>query len=253
MKIRIPPECVPGSRSPLRQTDRYTGNKNDMQTPQTASTPIRLAIYDAQTLVRDALSRHLQAEPEFHVLSANGNLDATIETCRSIAPDVLILTESRASLDLHEAAAAIRARQNATRFLFLACDLSDIAIEQALRAGAHGYLLKNEPYAFLKSALLRIHQGEFCFSRSVENRIHYNQDRRGYALRSAGSLSGLTDRQLEVLKHLAVGRSVRDVARRMQLTEKSVDSHKYRIMNKLGVHDRVELALLAVREGLVRP
>lgn len=224
-----------------------------MQTLPLPSLPIRLAIYDVQTLVRDTLSRHLQAEPEFHVLSATADLTATIETCVANEPDVLILTESRESLDVYETAAAIRARQNVTRFLFLACEVSDISIEQALRAGAHGYLLKNEPYAFLKSALLRIHQGEHCFSRSVENRIHYNQERRRYALRSVGSLSGLTSRQLEVLKHLAVGRSVRDVASRMQLTEKSVDSHKYRIMNKLGVHDRVELALLAVREGLVRP
>lgn len=70
-------------------------------------------------------------------------------------------------------------------------------------------------------------------------------------MRGESGLSSLTNRQLEVLRHLAVGQSVKEVARQMHLSEKSIDSHKYRIMNKLGIHDRVELARFAIREGLV--
>lgn len=66
-------------------------------------------------------------------------------------------------------------------------------------------------------------------------------------------LTLLTSRQLEVLRHLARGDSVKEIARQMHLSQKSVDSHKYRIMSKLGIHDRVELARFAIREGLMLP
>jgi DNA-binding NarL/FixJ family response regulator len=66
-------------------------------------------------------------------------------------------------------------------------------------------------------------------------------------------LTSLTSRQIEVLRHLARGKSVKEVARSMHLSEKSIDSHKYRIMHKLGIHDRVELARYSIREGLTLP
>lgn len=71
--------------------------------------------------------------------------------------------------------------------------------------------------------------------------------------RSESRLSKLSNRQIEVLRNLAFGLSVKDVARRMHISVKSVDSHKYRIMQSLGIHDRVDLARYAIREGLVCP
>jgi DNA-binding NarL/FixJ family response regulator len=72
-------------------------------------------------------------------------------------------------------------------------------------------------------------------------------------MRSESALSQLTNRQLEVLRHLARGESVKEVAKSLQLSQKSVDSHKYRIMHKLGIHDRVKLTRYAIREGLMLP
>lgn len=212
---------------------------------------VRLVLVDREALLRETLTERLEAEPQFRVLSAGDDVPRAIQICLESDVDVAVLSVDSSNRDVFDAAAEIRSRHKRTRFLFLSGSVSDITIEQALRAGAQGFLLKNEPYSNLKESILRVHRGDFCFSRSIENRIQYNRERHSYTMRSEGTLSSLTNRQLEVLKHLALGQSVKEVARRMHLSEKSVDSHKYRIMNKLGIHDRVELALFAVREGLV--
>ena len=105
----------------------------------------------------------------------------------------------------------------------------------------------------LSDAILRAVAGESSFSPEVLERLNFNQETKRYSLKVESSLSTLTGRQVEVLRHLARGESVKEIARLMHLSHKSVDSHKYRIMNKLGIHDRVELARFAIREGLLTP
>lgn len=83
--------------------------------------------------------------------------------------------------------------------------------------------------------------------------MDYDPLRKRYRLHSGGHLSTLTARQLEVLRHLAKGRTVKEIARILEVSPKSVDCHKYRLMNKLDIHDRVELARYAFREGLTVP
>ena len=83
--------------------------------------------------------------------------------------------------------------------------------------------------------------------------MDYNSTAKRYLVRSNSYLLTLTNRQLEVLRHLARGESVKEVAKSMVLSERAIESHKYRIMQKLGIHDRVELARYAIREGLTVP
>jgi DNA-binding NarL/FixJ family response regulator len=113
--------------------------------------------------------------------------------------------------------------------------------------------LKGEPIHNLAEAFLRAAAGEKTFSPAVAERLNYDPQTKRYSVKSETPLSSLTGRQLEVLRHLARGESVKEIARQMHLSQKSIDSHKYRIMNKLGIHDRVELARFAIREGLSNP
>ncbi|HUQ70299.1 MAG TPA: response regulator transcription factor, partial [Planctomycetaceae bacterium] len=131
--------------------------------------------------------------------------------------------------------------------------LADIFIEQSLKLGFSGYLLKSEPLRELVSAIERVAAGEPVFSQAVAERLTFDPDKSQYVVRHESDLSALTLRQLEVLRHLACGQSVKEISHMMKLSQKSVDSHKYRIMNKLGIHDRVLLARFAIREGLMVP
>jgi DNA-binding NarL/FixJ family response regulator len=90
--------------------------------------------------------------------------------------------------------------------------------------------------------------GGTCYSREISKKI---QSLNSNGTSTNKSLSNLTPRQVEVLRHLAAGESVKEVARSLNLSGKSVDSHKYRIMRWLGIHDRVKLSLFAVREELI--
>jgi len=213
--------------------------------------PIHLVIMDSERMLLDSLASNLSAEQDFSVVYANEDPQQGIRACLDTFPEVAIIDVELKGRDPFDIAAEIHSRQKKTRFLFLGRLVSDISIEQALRVNAYGFLLKNEPFSILVDSIHRINRGDFCFSSAIEDRVVYNRENHSYSMRGENGLSSLTNRQLEVLRHLAVGQSVREVARQMHLSEKSIDSHKYRIMNKLGIHDRVELARFAIREGLV--
>jgi DNA-binding NarL/FixJ family response regulator len=213
--------------------------------------PIHLVIMDSERMLLDFLASNLSAEQDFSVVYANEDPQQGIRACLDTFPEVAIIDVELKGRDPFDIAAEIHSRQKKTRFLFLGRLVSDISIEQALRVNAYGFLLKNEPFSILVDSIHRINRGDFCFSSAIEDRVVYNRENHSYSMRGENGLSSLTNRQLEVLRHLAVGQSVREVARQMHLSDKSIDSHKYRIMNKLGIHDRVELARFAIREGLV--
>lgn len=94
-------------------------------------------------------------------------------------------------------------------------------------------------------------RGEKYYSNEVLDRLEYDPEQGEYQVKTHSYLSTLTLRQLQVLRHLVRGESVKEVAKTMTLSERAIESHKYRIMQKLGIHDRVELARFAIREGLM--
>jgi DNA-binding NarL/FixJ family response regulator len=168
-------------------------------------------------------------------------------------PNVILLDvqlPGRGSFDLAEDLAS---RLPAAKLIFVTGYLTDVYLAQALRLHAAGYLLKGEPVQNLADAIARAMSGEASYSPDVLDRLKFDSEAKQYVLKEETSLSTLTGRQVEVLRHLARGESVKEIARLMHLSHKSVDSHKYRIMNKLSIHDRVELARFAIREGLLTP
>ncbi len=144
-------------------------------------------------------------------------------------------------------------RLPALNLVFFTDYVTDVFLDQTLRVNARGYLLKGERSPQIVHALRTASRGESCFSPEVLERLEYNPAAQRYLVRSNSYLLTLTNRQLEVLRHLARGESVKEVAKAMVLSERAIESHKYRIMQKLGIHDRVELARYAIREGLTVP
>ncbi|QDT25157.1 response regulator transcription factor [Gimesia panareensis] len=219
----------------------------------TSTDLIRIVLVDDHLMLVDSLVSRFHRDTDIEVVGTATNADDGLSLILETEPDVVILDvelPGRGSFDIAE---EISSRLKNTKMIFLTGYLSDIFIELALRVNAVGYLLKGEPIESLIHAIKKAARGEYCFSQSVQERLIYDQKKNRYSIQSQSILTSLTSRQIEVLRHLARGKSVKEVARSMHLSEKSIDSHKYRIMHKLGIHDRVELARYSIREGLTLP
>lgn len=219
----------------------------------TTASSIRVALVDDHLLVLEALAARIRECPGMVVTSADSDSDQGLRNILAGSPDVVVLDVDLPGRGSFEIADAIKQHLSSTRILFLTGHLTDTFVEQAIRVHAHGYLMKGEPINQLLDAIRKVAVGEHCFSKVVEQRLSFDPKQRRYTLHESSPLSGLTGRQIEVLRHLACGQSVKEVAKSLHLSQKSVDSHKYRIMHKLNIHDRVQLARFAIREGLTNP
>lgn len=215
--------------------------------------PIRVVLIDDHRILLDSLVARIDSEPDLQVVATATTADDGLRRVMEERPEIVVLDVELPGRGAFDVAAEISARCRNSRIIFLTGYLSDVFIEQALRVKAGGYLLKGEPLEVLTDAIKRVYRGEFCFSSEVECRMERATGGSRRIAQTRSRLSLLTPRQLEVLRLLAAGKSVKEVARQMHLSEKSVDSHKYRIMHKLEIHDRVELARYAIREGLTLP
>lgn len=214
--------------------------------------PIRVYLIDDHLSLLQLLALRIQAAPDLQLAGASTD-GRNAEEILQTQPHVIVMDlelPGRGAFDLAE---EIRASRSDLKLMFFTGYLSDLFIARALQVGAWGYLLKGESVDMLIEGIRRVAAGEFCFSAEVQERIRFHSESGRYTVKAQSELNALTSRQLEVLRHLARGASVKEIARSMRLSEKSVDSHKYRIMARLGIHDRVELARFAIREGLTLP
>lgn len=215
--------------------------------------PIRVLLIDDHQMVLESLSARLSIVPQIQVVGTALTCDEGFRVAIEQKPDVVLLDVNLPGRGAFDLAEDLISRRPDTRLIFVTGYLADIYLEQALKLNASGYLLKGEPVHILAKAILSATANEQTFSADVAERLIFDAATKKYSVKSQSSLSSLTGRQIEVLKHLARGESVKEIAKQMHLSQKSVDSHKYRIMNKLGIHDRVELARFAIREGLSNP
>jgi DNA-binding NarL/FixJ family response regulator len=137
------------------------------------------------------------------------------------------------------------------RVAFLSKSWSLLAVQRALRTRGLGFISTRDPIESLPEGIRRIGRGLPFFSESLANRIVIRQGVPKAADDDGAKPPGMTAKQLQVLQHIATGRSTREIAELMGLSPKAVESRKYRIMKQLDIHDRVQLALHAIREGLV--
>ncbi|WP_437186103.1 response regulator [Planctomicrobium sp. SH668] len=211
----------------------------------------KVVIIDEQPIVLDSLSASLQANPEFEVIAAMTHSDRAFFEIMNRKPDLVIMDLEIPGRGAIEVAEQIASRLPATRTIFFTSYDTDIFIDIAIRLGVVGYLLKSESVAQIVNAITRIAQGETIYSERIQERIQYDRESRQFVVKTQSFFSSLTLRQIQVLRHLARGDSVKEVAKMMMLSERAIESHKYRIMQKMGIHDRVVLTRFAIREGLM--
>lgn len=213
---------------------------------------IRVVLVDSQQLVLDCLKDRLNSEPGLSVVGIAVTSDEGVAVVDDLMPDVVVMDMELSGRGVFEAICDLRCRHRQMKFLILTSLQSDILLAHALQVKANGYALKTEAVSTVIEAIRNVVSGLPFFSEIVRSRLHFNTEQNVYSLKTTQAASELTPRQMEVLRHLARGASVKEVAKLMHLSQKSVDSHKYRIMNKLGIHDRVDLTRFAIREQIIQ-
>jgi len=212
---------------------------------------ISLLLADDHALVRDMLRQQLDCESDMRVVDQVDNAQAAVTRTLALRPDVLLLDIDMPGLSPFAAAGIIKRQCPETRILFLSAFFHDHYIAQALAVEAAGYVTKNEPLASVLHAIRRVTKGMVYFSQEVQARIVVDSSGARLARAPESRISLLTEREIQILGYIARGLPKKEIASLLNLSIKTVDQHASHIMEKLDIHDRVELARFAIREGLV--
>jgi len=212
--------------------------------------PVRVLLVDDQALFREALSTLLEVRPEIEVVGEAGDGAEALRQAASTRPDVVLMDLRMPVLDGIAATRRLRTEQPDVKVLALTTFDGDEEVFAALRAGAVGYLLKDVSGERLVEAVVAAARGEAVLQPSVVAKLVARVVSLPEPAESA-PVNPLSERELEVLRHLAEGRSNREIARALFLTEGTVKNHATSVLSKLGVRDRTQAALHAHRLGLL--
>jgi DNA-binding NarL/FixJ family response regulator len=212
---------------------------------------IHVVIADDQPLVRTGLRMILGAEADIEVVGEAANGAEAVEVCATKHPDVILMDVRMPAVDGIEATRRLAASEEPPKILMLTTFDLDEVVYDALRAGASGFLLKDAPEERLTTAIRVIAEGGSLFAPSVTRRLIQEFSRRPPA-RPETDLGVLTERETEVLCHVARGLSNAEIAAALFVTENTVKTHVARVLMKLALRDRVQAVVLAYESGLVR-
>ena len=212
----------------------------------------QILIADGNLLFRRGLRTLLAAESDMEVLDEASNVAETLAKVRVLSPDVLLMDLSLLEREGQQAALAVRQARPETAILFLTQEDSPEQLELAIAAGARGYMLKDSTAAQLVAG---IRQVAFSTDQNPRALSKIVPDLQALAASNNGYTRGavLTSREQEVMRLLAEGHTVREVASELSLSVKTVEAHKLNLMRKLDIHNRASLVEYAMQRGLITP
>ena len=205
---------------------------------------IRVLIVDDHAVVRRGLRAFLDLQPDVEVVGEAADGASAEAMTGTLHPDVVLMDLVMPNTDGIATIRRLRETREQPTVLVLTSFLDDVHVFAALQAGAAGYLLKDVQPDELVRAIRQVHRGESALHPKVAARlVQHTAQPAGFA--------DFTPRERDVLRLLAEGFANKEIARRLSLSEKTVKTHVSNILQKLGVADRTQAALLAVRRGLV--
>jgi DNA-binding NarL/FixJ family response regulator len=206
-------------------------------------------IADDHALIRSALVGVLNATPDIRVVGEAATTEEAHAETLARSPKVLLLDLDMPVKDCFQLIAELRRERPQTAILVLSGSVSDRMIVASRQVGAKGYVAKADRAEAVVEAVRSLAGGGTYYSPSVQERLVPDGARRG-----AGATKGerLSDRELEVLRYVGRGFAKKQIADMMNISIKTVDKHVTTVMDKLDIHDRVELARYAIREGFIR-
>jgi len=213
---------------------------------------ISVLIADDQDLVREGLRMLLEAEPDLAVAGEAGDGGQALAQARLLDPDVILMDVRMPQLNGIEATARLVREGSRARILMLTTFSLDEYVYQALKAGASGFLLKDASREQLSGAVRAVSAGETLLAPAITRRL-IEDFCRGPAPGASAAAGPLSERELDVVRLVAQGLSNAEIAARLFLSEATVKSHIARILAKLDLRDRVQVAVHAYEHGIVRP
>lgn len=212
---------------------------------------IGVLLVDDHTVVRQGLCALLKAEEDMEVVGEAENGRQAVMVARKCAPEVVIMDVAMPLLNGLEATRQILKALPSAKVLVLTSYGDDECVEQLMRAGASGYLMKQTAANELLKAIREVQKGNAYFSPAIAKRLR-EQCReaftRGQPLRKVGEL---TSREAEVLQLIAEGFSNKQIASELCISIKTVEKHRQQVMNKLNIHDVAGLTRYAISKGMV--
>jgi two-component system response regulator NreC len=241
LKARSPRRDAPPAHLPEARVDRTAKRLGDDK--------IRVLICDDHTLFREGVRAILGTDPVLEIAGEASDGRHAVEEARRVRPDVILMDVSMPALIGYEAVREILREQPRVRILVLTMYEEEDIIRRCLRSGAAGYIVKDAPAAQLLEAVHTVHEGGQYLSPRILKKVvtGYTDDSAPPETR----YDTLSSREREVLKLLAEGLSVKEVATRLNLSVKTAEAHKYNLMRKLDLHDRTGLIKYALSKRLI--
>lgn len=214
--------------------------------------PIRIVVADDHALVREGIRRVLDEVPEFDVVAEAADGFETLDLVDQTDPDVLLLDLTMPGIGGLELTRRIRSASDRPRVLILSMHDEAEYVLRAVRAGADGYLLKDDADPeMLRQAVAAVHSGESFFSPRAAGALAVSV--RSVEEESAPKpLDSLTTRELDVLRLLASGQSNKQMAAELGISRRTVESHRESLMKKLAIRTVAGLTRLALEQGLLK-
>ncbi len=212
--------------------------------------PIRVVLADDHRLLRAGIRSLLEGVGGIEVVAEAADGREAVEHVRTHRPHVLVADITMPGLNGLEAAGQVAREFTGTRVLILSMHASEEFVAQAIRAGAAGYLLKDAAPEEVEAAIRTVARGDTYISPAVSKHLVA-----GYVRQTQGTDSPtevLTPRQREVLQLIAEGHTTKQIARKLEISVKTAETHRTQLMDRLDIHDIAGLVRYAIRKGLVR-
>jgi DNA-binding NarL/FixJ family response regulator len=212
------------------------------------STPMRVLLADDHTLVRAGVRKILDAQPSVTVVEEVANGEEALRVLGAMAVDVLVLDLTMPGLDGFEVLRRAKEMRPELKVLVLTMHADPGYVERAVQGGADGYLLKDSAVNDLVAGIEAVAAGRAYYSPAVQRSLSEIVRGKTGAPRA---LETLTDREREVLKMVAEGLTTKEIASRLDISIRTVESHRANLMRKLDLRSVARLTQFAIKEGLV--
>jgi len=215
--------------------------KNDMAT--------KIVLADDHRIMLEGLRTLIRSQPGMTVVGEAEDGQTAVELALKLLPDIAVMDITMPGLSGIDAASRITSESGNTKIIVLSMHADKMYVIKAFKAGVRGYLLKKSAFNELICAIQTVSDNGVYISSSIANIVIENFIRSLSSRRSLVS-SILTDRESEVLKHIAEGKSTKEIALSLYVSAKTVETHRKKIMDKLEMHSTAALTKYAIREGL---
>jgi NarL family two-component system response regulator LiaR len=211
---------------------------------------IKVMIVDDHQVIRQGLRTFLELHEDIQVVGEAEDGLAAVEMAGRLAPDVILMDLVMPRLDGIGATRQIKAAGGAAKVIVLTSFTEDDKVFPAIQAGASSYLLKDVSPDDLVEAVRAVHRGEARLHPDIARKLMEQVAHQG-AVKRSDVISDLTDREREVIRLVAKGQSNQTIAQELVISEKTVKTHISNILSKLDLQDRTQLAIFAIKNGLV--